>query len=73
MDNKMKDRIAKINENRNPPEALEEGKTVFRKENRRNKLTPRFSKHQVKQDKGLTFISHKNQKIHKSKIKKRTQ
>jgi len=68
----MKDRIAKSNEDRNPPIALEVGTTVFRKENRRNKLTPRFKKHTVKDDKGLTFISHKDQKIHKEKIKRRT-
>jgi len=70
----MKDRIAKSNEDRNPPIALEVGKTVFRKENRRNKLTPRFKKHTVKGDKGLyhtktkIFIKKKLRKEQNSNI-----
>jgi len=38
---------------------------------RRNKLTPRFTKHTVNEDNGVTFVTKRNQKIHKSKIKKR--
>jgi len=74
MENKMKDTIAKSNEDRNPPIALEVGKTVFRKENRRNKLTPRFKKHTVKGDKGLyhtktkIFIKKKLRKEQNSNI-----
>jgi len=33
-------KIKKLNENRTQPIAVQEGDTVFRKENRRNKLTP---------------------------------
>lgn len=71
MDNGIKDRITKNKENRNPPEALEEGKTVFRKKNRRNKLLPRFSKHQVKQDKGQSLFHTKIKRFINRKLRKK--
>jgi len=64
-------KILKLNEDRVLPIAVQEGDTVFRKENRRNKLTPRFTQHKVADDNGVTFTTNKRQKIHKSKIKKR--
>jgi len=45
-------KIKKLNENRTQPIAVQEGDTVFRKENRRNKLTPRFTKHKLTNDNG---------------------
>lgn len=46
MDNKIKNRIAKSNENRSQPENIKTGETVFRKENRKNKSTTRFISNQ---------------------------
>jgi len=43
------------------------GNTIFRKENRRDKLTHRFSKHKVLEDNVLTITTTKPQKIHKEK------
>lgn len=61
--------IEKLNEERRDPIQVETQDVVFRKENRRNKLTPRFSKQTALTDGGLTVTTHKRQKIHKSKIK----
>lgn len=61
--------IEKLNKDRKEPIQVETQDIVFRKENRRNKLTPRFSKQTVLTDGGPTFTTHKRQKIHKSKIK----
>lgn len=65
-----RNRIENLNKNRKIPKLLHPNDTVYRKENRRNKITPRFSKHKVKYDKNVTFVSDKNQKIHKTNIKK---
>lgn len=58
-----------MNKNRTIPKPLQANDTIYRKENRRNKITPRFTKQEVKIDNGVTFITNKNQKIHKSKIR----
>lgn len=63
--------IDRLNENRNAPQAYNVGTDIYRKENRRNKLTPRFSKHKVKINKNVTLVTNKNQKFHKSKVKKK--
>lgn len=67
----MKIRINQLNNDRQDPEQLENNDVIFRKENRRNKLNPRLTRHQVLHDKGPTLITTINQKIHKSKIKRR--
>lgn len=59
-----------MNETRTDPITLQPDTLILRKENRRNKITPRFSIHKVKHDKGRTLITTKNQKLHKSKIRK---
>lgn len=70
MQTSVKKRIEKLNKSRIKPKNLKTNDIVFRKENRRNKITARFSKHVVKNDKNIAFITEKNQKIHKSKIKR---
>lgn len=66
---KAKERIQKLNGTRTDPIPVTPEDIVFRKENRRNKITPRFSKHIVRADHGITFESKKGQKVHKEKIK----
>lgn len=63
-------RLAKLNKDRETPVQLEPNDTIFRKENRRNKITPKFSLHKVDRDKGVTFLTTKGQKLHKQKIRK---
>lgn len=63
--------IDKLNKSRHEPEIREENEEIFRKENRRNKLTPRFSKRKVLVDNGVTLQTTENKKIHKSKMKLR--
>lgn len=63
-------RTLKSNETRTDPITLEPHTLILRKENRRNKITFRFSIHKVKRDKGHTLITTKNQKLLKSKIRK---
>lgn len=63
--------IEKLNESRNDPTEYNVDTDIYRKENRRNKLTPRFSRHRVKVNKNITLLTNKNKKFHKSKIKKK--
>lgn len=70
LSNDVVKRTLKLNENRKDPMDLQPDTLVLRKENRRNKTTPRFSIHNVKHDKGRTLITTRNQKLHKSKIRK---
>lgn len=70
LSNDVVKRTLKLNENREDPMDLQPDTLVLRKENRRNKTTPRFSIHNVKHDKGRTHITTRNQKLHKSKIRK---
>lgn len=63
-------RIALLNQNREKPESLLENDNIYRKECRRNKIT-RFSKRIVKQNNGVTLLTLDNQKLHKSKIKRK--
>jgi len=65
-------RIEAANVDRQSPVTVQPGDIIFRKENRRDKLTPRFSKHKVMGDNGLTLTSTKPQKIHKEKIRRLT-
>lgn len=65
------ERNQKQNETRTDPLPLTAEDIVFRKENRRNKITPRFSKHIVRTDHGITFETKKGQKVHKEKIKRK--
>lgn len=62
----------KLNESRTDEIEIEEGDKIFRKENRRNKITPRFTIHKVSRVHGPTFKTSRGQKIHKSKIRKTT-
>jgi len=65
-------RIEAANVDRQNPVTVQPGDIIFRKENRRDKLTPRFSKHKVMGDNGLTLTFTKPQKIHKEKIRRLT-
>jgi len=71
LERQKQERTRKLNEGREEPMELEKGDVVHRKENRRNKLTVRFREHTVDEDNGVTFVTKRKQKIHKSKIKKR--
>lgn len=71
LEDQVKKRCEKLNSTREDPENYNVGSVVYRKECRRNKLNRRFSKHKVKEDNHVTIISDKNQKIHKSKLKKK--
>lgn len=64
-------RIERLNQNREEPEILMENDNIYRKECKRNKLTPRFSKRVVKRNNRVTLLTLDNQKLHKSKIKKK--
>lgn len=70
LSNNVIKRTLKLNETRTDPITLQPDTLILRKENRRNKITPRFSIHKVKHDKGRTLITTENQKLHKSKIRK---
>jgi len=63
-------RTQNLNLNRAEPVETKPDDIIFRKENRRNKLTARFTKHTVLEDLGDTLITKKRQKLHKFKIKK---
>jgi len=69
LSNDVTKRTLKLNETRTDPITLQPDTLILRKENRRNQITPRFSIHKVKRDKGSTLITS-NQKLHKSKIRK---
>lgn len=69
LENEVSNRINDINLNRQEPQSFEANENIFRKECRRNKITPRFSKHKTKQNNRITLITTKNQKIHKARIK----
>ena len=64
-------RISKLNTNRENAEAVEENTEIYRKECRRNKLTPRFSKHKIRTNGKVTVTTTSDRKIHKSKIKRK--
>lgn len=46
------------------------GDIIFAKNDRRDKRSPAFIKHVVKEDRGMNIISDKDKKIHKDNIKK---
>lgn len=60
-----------MNENRTDEIEIEEWDRIFRKENRRNKIRPRFTIHKVSRVHGPTFVASSGQKIQKSKIRKK--
>jgi len=68
-DNQRGKRLTKLNEDREPPIPVEPDDVIFRKENR-NKLTPRFSIHNVRTDKEVTLLTTRQQKLQKQKIRK---
>lgn len=57
-------RIEAANMDRQEPDPAQVDNTIFRRENRRDKLTPWFSKHKVLDDNALTLTTTKPQKIH---------
>lgn len=61
--------IDKLNISWKEPENREVNEKIFRIENRRNKLTPRFTKRKVLIDNGVTLRTTENKKLHKSKMK----
>lgn len=63
-------RIDNLNESKEIPENHEENDVVFRKEARRNKLTPRFSKHIIAKNNKVTILTRESKKIHKSKVRR---
>lgn len=71
LEEKVKKNIEKLNINRETPQQLKENDIIYRKEFRRNKLTPRFTKHKIKENNKVSIITHKLKKLHKSKIKKK--
>lgn len=71
LEEKMNFRIEKLNEHRGVLKSVSADDVVFRKEKRRNKLTPRFSELKVLKDNKITLISTRKQKLHKAKIKNR--
>lgn len=71
LEKKAANNIEKLNKGRDEPIQFQENTTVYRKECRRNKLTPRFSKHKIKENKKVLVITHKNKKLHKSKLKRK--
>jgi len=71
LEEKMNHTIDKLNKDRTQPASLRTDDVIFRRENRRNKLTPRFSEHKVLKDNKITLISTRKQKLHKAKIKNR--
>lgn len=46
------------------------GDIIYVKTDRRNKITPRYTKHQVKEDKENVVITTRDKVIHKDKIRK---
>lgn len=68
---KNQERLTKQNENRQEPPTLSNGKIYVKNVQRKTKLQPAFDKKQVSQDNGLTFVTDKKMKYHKSKIKLR--
>lgn len=71
LEQKATKNIEKLNKDRSDPAEIQERTNIYFKENRRNKLTPRFSKHKVRKNRHITVITTKNKKFHKSKIKKK--
>jgi len=73
LERQKQERTRKLNEGRKEPMELEKGDVVHRKENRRNKLTPRFTEHTVDEYNGVTLVTKRyiNKKLKKglNKIK----
>lgn len=63
--------ISKLNKDREDPEPWDTNEEIYRKECRRNKLTPRFSKQRVLRSNKFTILTTNNKKLHKSKMKLR--
>lgn len=64
-------RTNKLNKGREDPECWQDNETVYRKNCRRRKITSKFSKRKVKGDHLHTNTTTNNQKIHKSRIKRK--
>jgi len=67
----MNKNIDKLNLEREDPKDFEENQVIYKKENRRNKISPRFKRRRIKKNNKITVITKDNQKIHKSKIKRK--
>lgn len=65
-----KTRIENLNDSREDPEDVTDGQIVFRKESRRNKLTPRYSKQTVEKDGKFTILTKGQKKLHKCRLRK---
>lgn len=71
VDKAMNKRIDKLNENRADPEQRAVDEIIYRKECRRNKITPRFRKHKIKENRNITVTTTNNRKIHKARLRKK--
>jgi len=60
-------RTDNLNKEREEPLYLQEGDIVYRKKNRRNKIIPRFTTHEIEQYMGVTCRTKRKQKIYKEK------
>lgn len=60
--------IEKCNETRKDPRTFQEDQTIYERDNRRDKLAPKFQPHRVTENKDVTILSN-NRKVHKQKIK----
>jgi len=60
-------RTDNLNKEREEPLYLQEGDIVYRKKNRRNKIIPRFTTHEIEQYMGVTYRTKRKQKIYKEK------
>lgn len=65
-----KTRIEKLNAVRDTPDDIDENQIVFRKEAKRNKLTPRFSKQTAIKNDKFTILTKGLKKIHKCRLRK---
>lgn len=64
-------KLEKLNSNREKPKFIGKNMIVLRKECKRNKITPRFTKHKVQKDNNVTVTTVDNKKIHKNRIQRK--
>lgn len=62
--------MLKIQNQKRDTKQFTHGDIIYVKNNRRDKRCPAYTKHVVKEDKGLIVISDKNKTIHKDNIRK---
>lgn len=66
--NRKESYISKLNQSRKDPPSYDPNEKIFEKDDRRNKLAPRFNDHIVTQNNKITVETNKR-KVHKQKIK----